>query len=121
MRLSVLDAQREARNRETTLRDGQGATAGRHGPRYAAPHARACGEPGGSSPPRPLQAAEAMALAEQNRPDIISLRRQIAKARSGITVERTKAYPCVAPSAGMPIPVSDRNWRARTPRRIRSP
>jgi cobalt-zinc-cadmium efflux system outer membrane protein len=47
-----------------------------------------------------LSLAEAVALAERNRPDIISLRQQVAKARSGIEMERTKARPQVTPSLG---------------------
>ena len=51
-------------------------------------------------PATPLSISEAVTIAEQNRPDIISLRRQIAKARTDIRVERTKAWPTVAPALG---------------------
>jgi cobalt-zinc-cadmium efflux system outer membrane protein len=44
--------------------------------------------------------ADAIALAERNRPDIISLRRQIDKAQSGIMVEETKARAQLTPSLG---------------------
>src|SRR5262249_24381010 len=49
---------------------------------------------------RPLPAEEAWALAQQNRPDILSLRLQADKAASDVHVERTKAYPEGTPKAG---------------------
>ena len=74
------------------------------GPRSAAPGRSPQFEVAGSlevaKPAAPISLSEAIAVAEQNRPDIISLRRQIAKARSGIEVERTKARPTVSPSLG---------------------
>jgi cobalt-zinc-cadmium efflux system outer membrane protein len=48
----------------------------------------------------PLPVEEALALAEQNRPDIISLRLQIDKARRDIDAEKTKAYPQITPQVG---------------------
>ena len=61
---------------------------------------RGCGRLGGLQASGADSLGAAIALAEQNRPDIISLRRQIAKARSGIEVEQTKARPSVQPSLG---------------------
>ena len=43
---------------------------------------------------------EALTLAEQNRPDIRSLRLQVEKAGRDIHTERTKAYPQVTPQLG---------------------
>lgn len=43
---------------------------------------------------------EALAIAEQNRPDISALRLQLHKANLDVTVQRTTAYPSVAPMLG---------------------
>jgi len=54
-------------------------------------------------------------LAERNRPDIISLRRQVAKARSGIEVERTKARAQITPSLGYSEQFQASNGNADAP------
>jgi cobalt-zinc-cadmium efflux system outer membrane protein len=48
----------------------------------------------------PLPVEEAMALAQENRPDVQSLRRQVAKAQADTVVERRKAYPQITPQFG---------------------
>ena len=68
-----------------------------------------------ASPAAAISVGEAVGLAERNRPDIISLRRQIAKARSGIEVERTKARPTVSPSLGYTEQFQDWNGLADAP------
>ncbi|MGA2032732.1 MAG: TolC family protein, partial [Thermoguttaceae bacterium] len=100
MRLSVLDAQRETRNRETALATARAQLRAAMGRGIAAPPPEVAGSLDVPAPAPPLQVGEALAIAEQNRPDVVSLERQIAKARSGIAVEKTKAFPSVAPSAG---------------------
>ena len=52
------------------------------------------------APAQPLTTDEALVIAEQERPDIISLRKQITRAETGLRVERTKAFPSVTPSLG---------------------
>jgi cobalt-zinc-cadmium efflux system outer membrane protein len=49
---------------------------------------------------QPLPAEEAFALAQQNRPDIQSLRTQVSKAEADVVVERRKAFPQVTPQFG---------------------
>jgi cobalt-zinc-cadmium efflux system outer membrane protein len=49
---------------------------------------------------RPLSVDEAFALAEQNRPDIVSLRLQIDKAQRDLESERAKGYPTLSPMLG---------------------
>jgi cobalt-zinc-cadmium efflux system outer membrane protein len=49
---------------------------------------------------KPMPVERALALAEQNRPDIRSLRLQVDRAASGIHNEKTKAYPQLAPQVG---------------------
>ena len=86
IRLSVLDAQRGVRTREATLVTDQAQLQ-----RFwaaAAPLAaqiRRRGQSGRAGAGRTrCRLTQAVALAEQNRPDIVSLRRQIAQARSAI-------------------------------------
>ena len=90
-RLDVLAAQSDVRTRESTLTTAKAqfrAAIGRSGQMTATDAAGSLDVP---RPAAPLAVAEAVGLAERNRPDIISLRRQIAKAQSGVEVERTKA------------------------------
>jgi cobalt-zinc-cadmium efflux system outer membrane protein len=49
---------------------------------------------------KPLGVEESLALAEQYRPDIRSLRLQVDKATRDIHAEKTKAYPAVTPKIG---------------------
>ena len=48
----------------------------------------------------PLPVEEAFALAQQNRPDIQSLRVQVSKAQADTVVERRKAFPQITPQFG---------------------
>jgi cobalt-zinc-cadmium efflux system outer membrane protein len=48
----------------------------------------------------PLPVPDAYALAQQNRPDIQSLRLQLAKAEADTVVEHRKAYPAMSPMTG---------------------
>lgn len=48
----------------------------------------------------PLPVEEAFTVAQQNRPDIQSMRLQIAKSQADILVERRKAFPEVTPQLG---------------------
>jgi cobalt-zinc-cadmium efflux system outer membrane protein len=100
IRLSVLDAQREVRTREATLKTSTAQFRSAIGRGMCAPACDAAGNLDVPSPATPLSVCEAATLAEQSRPDITSLRRQIAKARCAIEVERTKARPTLSPSLG---------------------
>jgi cobalt-zinc-cadmium efflux system outer membrane protein len=48
----------------------------------------------------PLEREKAYALAQENRPDIQSLRLQVSKAQADIIVERRKAFPQITPTVG---------------------
>jgi cobalt-zinc-cadmium efflux system outer membrane protein len=100
IRLSVLDAQRDVRTREATLVTNKAQLRAAIGRGLSAPGFEVAGSLEVPAPAAPPSAAEAVTLAEQNRPDIISLRTQVAKARSAIRVEKTKAFPSVTPSFG---------------------
>ncbi|CAA9891011.1 TolC family protein [Candidatus Methylobacter favarea] len=49
-------------------------------------------------PAKPIATETAFDLAEENRPDLISLHRQLDKANADIKLEQRKAYPEVTPS-----------------------
>jgi cobalt-zinc-cadmium efflux system outer membrane protein len=53
-----------------------------------------------STPIKPITLAEALQLAEANRPDLVSLQRQLGKADADIKWEISKAYPAVTPTLG---------------------
>jgi outer membrane protein, heavy metal efflux system len=48
----------------------------------------------------PLNVEESFALAQENRPDIQSLRWQVSKAQADTVVERRKAFPQITPQLG---------------------
>ena len=101
IRLSVFDARREVRSREVTLAAARSKLRALLGPYGCDPSLDAAG---GLDVPRPAAAPtaeEARALAEETRPDIISLKRQIARAEAAIHAERTKAYPTVTPTLAL--------------------
>jgi cobalt-zinc-cadmium efflux system outer membrane protein len=105
IRLSVLAAQNDVCTRATTLTTAKAqfrAAIGRPG-RMSATDVMGSlevGKPAEAPARGSLPLADAVALAERNRPDIISLRRQVAKARSGIEVEQTKARAQLTPALG---------------------
>jgi cobalt-zinc-cadmium efflux system outer membrane protein len=100
IRLSVLDAERDVRTREATLATNKAQLRAAIGRGLSAPGFEVSGSLGVATPAAPPAVAEAVELAEQNRPDIISLRTKVAQARSSIRVEKTKAFPSVTPSLG---------------------
>ena len=109
IRLSVLDAQRDVRARTTTLATSKAQLRAAVGLNRQAPQFEVAGGLDVFKPATPIPLSEAIAAAERNRPDIISLRQQIARARTGIEMERTKARPTVAPSLGYQYQYQDCN------------
>jgi len=53
-----------------------------------------------AEPATPLVVDTAFNLAEENRPDLLSLQRQLNKANADIALEERKAYPQVVPKVG---------------------
>jgi cobalt-zinc-cadmium efflux system outer membrane protein len=101
VRLSVFDARREVRNREVTLAAARAKLRAFLGPYGGDASLDAAGS---LDVPRPAAAPtseEALALAEEARPDIISLKRQIARAEAATQSERAKAYPTVTPTLAL--------------------
>lgn len=101
VRLALFDAQRDVRRSETALVAAKATLQTLIGRREATTNFDVAGTLGVPAPANPLPSTDAFALAEENRPDVISLRRQIAKAEADIRVERRKAYPQVTPSLGL--------------------
>jgi cobalt-zinc-cadmium efflux system outer membrane protein len=101
IRLSVLDSEREVRNRQTALTSARAKLRAALGRGNAEPAFEVSGSLEVPASATLIDVEEALALAEETRPDIISLRRQISKADATVTVERTKAYPSVTPSAAL--------------------
>ncbi len=95
IRLAVFDRQREIRNRETALAATTAQLRAFLGFTDAAPMFAVQGSLDVPTPAAPLPVEDAFALAEQNRPNIISLRRQLTKAEADILVEQKKAFPDV--------------------------
>ncbi len=98
--ISVLGGQREVCDRETALVTAKAKLLAALGRRDLSPTFDVKGSleiPHAATPP---ETQEAIALAEENRPDIASLRRQIEKAQADIRVQQTNAYPAITPSAG---------------------
>ena len=100
IRLAVFDSQREVRTRQTALAIALAQLRAFLGFINAAPTFAVQGSLEVSTPAAPFTVEDALALAEQNRPDLLSLRRQLAKAAADLRVEQTKAYPEITPNIG---------------------
>jgi cobalt-zinc-cadmium efflux system outer membrane protein len=99
-RLEVLKSEQALRDAETTFITAKAKLRALMGRRDADPAFDVTGDLNSALFAQPLPAEEALAQAEQNRPDIRSLRLQIDKATRDIHVEKTKAYPSVTPQIG---------------------
>lgn len=53
-----------------------------------------------ANPQKPIAIEEAFKWAEENRPDLIALRRQLDKTNADIALEERKAYPQITPKIG---------------------
>jgi cobalt-zinc-cadmium efflux system outer membrane protein len=100
IRLAVFDSQREVRNRETALTTALAQLHAFLGFTETAPTFSVQGSLDVPTPATPLSVEDALALAEQHRPDLLSLRRQLAKAEADLRVEQKKAYPEVTQTIG---------------------
>ncbi|HYV36241.1 MAG TPA: TolC family protein [Gemmataceae bacterium] len=101
IRLAVLDADREVRKREAVLVTARTALQAQLGRLEIDPQFDVDGSLDvAAAPPAPPQLQQAITIADQYRPDIVSLRLQIAKSEFGLKQEQTKAYPEVTPHLG---------------------
>jgi cobalt-zinc-cadmium efflux system outer membrane protein len=100
IRLAVFDRQREVRNHETALATTTAQLRAFLGFTAAAPTFAVQGSLDVPTPAAPFTVEDAFALAEQHRPDLFSLRQQLAKAEADLRVEQKKAYPEIAQTIG---------------------
>lgn len=100
VRLALLDSQREVRNRERTHTVALANLRALMGAHAADPQFRVAGSLAVTNPAQPLPAEAVLALAEESRPDIESLRRQLTKAEADIHTEKTKGCPPLATTFG---------------------
>ena len=99
VRLSIFSSRREVRTREVALEASLSRLRAFLGYTDSAP-LTIQGSLDIASPPPPLLPEAAFAVAEENRPDLIALRSQVAQAAAGVQMEEKKAYPQVTPRVG---------------------
>ena len=100
VRLDLLKSQQDVREAESALDDAKGRLRAQLGRTDFDPSFDVDGNLDAPLTAKPLPDEEAFALAQENRPDIQSLRTQVAKAEADVVVERRKAYPQVTPQLG---------------------
>jgi outer membrane protein, heavy metal efflux system len=101
IRVAVLSALRDVHLQETTLATAKVRLQAAMGRNVEDPAFDVSGTLESPQPAEPIDLSSVLALAEENRPDVVSLRRQIVKAEAAVEVERTKAYPAVQPQFGV--------------------
>ncbi len=99
IKLSIFTAQRELHTRELDLASALNRLRALLGIDGNTP-IKVVGSLEVADPIKPLDSEVAFKLAEENRPDLITLRRQLDKAQADIKLEERKAYPQVTPSIG---------------------
>jgi len=100
VRLVVLDGERELRNREGDVASAKAALQGQIGRESPQEDFDVDGSLDVPNPVPPLPAEQAMTIAEESRPDLVSAKRQIAKAEADYRSEQVKAFPEVTPRVG---------------------
>lgn len=99
VRLSIFTSRREVRAREVALEGALSRLRSFLGYSQSVP-LQIDGDLDVSAPIQPLDADNLHALAEDNRPDIQALKRQIEQAAASIEAEEANAYPSVTPKLG---------------------
>lgn len=99
-RTALLEGRREAREQEKNHAVALARLHALVGHCTAAPSFRVTGVLGVSHVVEPPSLEQALQLALETRPDLESLRQQIARAEADIRVEKTQAYPAVKPTIG---------------------
>jgi cobalt-zinc-cadmium efflux system outer membrane protein len=101
IRLALIDAQREVRKSESALAAAKSTLQAQLGRSTIDANFSVKGTLAVEQTAAPLAAEDALTLAGENRPDIISLQRQVARAEAALRVEETKAYPSITPAAAV--------------------
>jgi cobalt-zinc-cadmium efflux system outer membrane protein len=100
VRLDLLKSQQDLREAESTLAVAKAKLRAFFGSVAPDPTFDVAAKLDTGPTAEPLPVEEAYSLAQQNRPDIQSLRWQVSKAQADITSERRKAFPQVTPMFG---------------------
>jgi cobalt-zinc-cadmium efflux system outer membrane protein len=100
IRLAVIDAQREARRRELVLETSKSKMRPLLGRMSIDPDFDIKGSLDIAQPLAAPDLEQALQVAGRQRPDLISLTRQVAQAEAAIHREQTKAYPQVTVAPG---------------------
>ncbi len=100
VRLDLLKSQQDLREADSALAVAKARLRAQFGRSDADPSFDVGGNLDAPLTAEPLPIEEAFALAQQNRPDIQSLRIQVSKAQADTVVERRKAFPQVTPQFG---------------------
>ena len=100
VRLDLLKSQQDLREANSALAVAKAKLRAQFGRKDADPSFDVAGNLDSPLTAEPLPIEEALALAEQNRPDIQSLRVQFSKAQADALVEQRKAFPQITPQFG---------------------
>jgi cobalt-zinc-cadmium efflux system outer membrane protein len=100
VRLDLLKSQQDLREADSALAVAKAKLRAQFGRTDADPTFDVAGNLDAPLTAEPLPLEEAFALAQQNRPDIQSLRLQVSKAEADAVVEQRKAYPQITPMFG---------------------
>jgi cobalt-zinc-cadmium efflux system outer membrane protein len=100
VRLDVLKSEQTLREAESTLVVARAKLRALIGRRDPDPGFDVNGNLDATLAAQPLPVEESLAVAQENRPDIASLRLQIDKAARDVRTEHTKAFPQVTPQLG---------------------
>lgn len=99
IRLSIFSSHRELKTRELALESARSRLRSFLG--FSQTVALALdGDLEVSSPVPPPESSLVFAVAEENRPDLIALRHQIAQADANVNLQEKNAYPTVSPKVG---------------------
>ena len=100
VRLDLLKSRQDLREAESAFAVAKAKLRAQFGRCDADPSFDVAGNLDAPLTAEPLPVEESFALAQQNRPDIQSLRVQVSKAQANTDVERRKAFPQVTPQLG---------------------
>ena len=98
VRLDLLARRRELRDAESAIVMAKAKLRALLGGANADPGFDVAGTLDGPLTAEPLGVEESFSMAVENRPDVLSLRRKVAKAEADVVVERRNALPDVKPS-----------------------
>jgi len=99
VRLSIFSSRREVRAREITLEGAFSRLRSFLGYTQAFP-LKINGSLDVPSPITPLDSSAMFAIAEENRPDILALKKQVTQAEANIELAEVSAYPAITPKVG---------------------